>query len=338
MNKKNIFWSACIMSLLICMLLCSCNMNEEQILNSEALSSLEETEVESETPSNNVTSVEQISDSMETTDVQENVENDVTIEDKTEVEKNTENNQYTEEVIVDLTTMSQEQLIDLFNTASDDVKNDSSAITKNYTKLVVDQEEMDFAGSEFLKSMASSSISSNIEKGNESTRTALTLQEKQEIYPVRGEEWSSKLTDTMIESINCVSNDNTYELTIEIVDDNYINPNAGEGNAGCCLPIVYLSEVQDGSGNAGSIEQTFTQGKIKCTFDKVTGRIIASNYKMCVNLSMEYFGMDIYVPYTMECDYSIDEYSCAMKSQFRRSGNHKTGTGNHPITYASLLA
>lgn len=32
------------------------------------------------------------------------------------------------------------------------------------------------------------------------------------------------------------------------------------------------------------------------------------------------------------------EYSCAMKSQFRRSGNHKTGTGNHPITYASLLA
>lgn len=33
-----------------------------------------------------------------------------------------------------------------------------------------------------------------------------------------------------------------------------------------------------------------------------------------------------------------NEYSCAMKSQFRQSGNHKTGTGNHPITYASLLA
>lgn len=303
MNKKRKLWSVCIMSLLISMLLCSCNMNEEQVINSEVLNSVEETEGESETTSNEETSVEQISNSIETTDVQEKIENDVTIEDETEVEQDTEN---TEEAIVELTAMSQEQLIEFFNTASDDVKNDSSVITKKYTKLVVDQEEMDFAGSEFLKSMASSSISSNIEKGNESTITATTLQEKQEIYPVRGEEWSSKLTDTMIDSINCVSNDNTYELTIEIVDDNYINPNAGEGNAGCCLPIVYLSEVQDGSGNAGSIEQTFTQGKIKCTFDKVTGRIIASNYKMRVNLSMEYFGMNIYVPYTMECDYSIE--------------------------------
>jgi hypothetical protein len=34
-----------------------------------------------------------------------------------------------------------------------------------------------------------------------------------------------------------------------------------------------------------------------------------------------------------------NEYSCATKSQFRRCGNHESGTGNHlNYDYASLLA
>lgn len=32
------------------------------------------------------------------------------------------------------------------------------------------------------------------------------------------------------------------------------------------------------------------------------------------------------------------EYSCAMKSQFRKIGNQMSGTGNHPLFCASLLA
>lgn len=32
------------------------------------------------------------------------------------------------------------------------------------------------------------------------------------------------------------------------------------------------------------------------------------------------------------------EYSCAMKSQFRKNGNQMSGTGNHQVIYASLLA
>ena len=32
------------------------------------------------------------------------------------------------------------------------------------------------------------------------------------------------------------------------------------------------------------------------------------------------------------------EYSCAMKSQFRKTGNQMSGTGNHQLLCASLLA
>lgn len=34
----------------------------------------------------------------------------------------------------------------------------------------------------------------------------------------------------------------------------------------------------------------------------------------------------------------IDEYSCAMKSHFRKFGNQMSGSGNHLCNYASLLA
>ena len=33
-----------------------------------------------------------------------------------------------------------------------------------------------------------------------------------------------------------------------------------------------------------------------------------------------------------------DEYSCAMKSHFRKFGNQMSGSGNHLCNYASLLA
>ena len=35
---------------------------------------------------------------------------------------------------------------------------------------------------------------------------------------------------------------------------------------------------------------------------------------------------------------TIDEYSCAMKSHFRKFGNQMSGSGNHLCNYASLLA
>lgn len=36
--------------------------------------------------------------------------------------------------------------------------------------------------------------------------------------------------------------------------------------------------------------------------------------------------------------YVFDEYSCAMKSHFRKFGNQMSGSGNHLCNYASLLA
>ena len=39
-----------------------------------------------------------------------------------------------------------------------------------------------------------------------------------------------------------------------------------------------------------------------------------------------------------ELETEINEYSCAMKSHFRKFGNQMSGSGNHLCNYASLLA
>ena len=39
-----------------------------------------------------------------------------------------------------------------------------------------------------------------------------------------------------------------------------------------------------------------------------------------------------------ELSVEISEYSCAMKSHFRKFGNQMSGSGNHLCNYASLLA
>lgn len=41
---------------------------------------------------------------------------------------------------------------------------------------------------------------------------------------------------------------------------------------------------------------------------------------------------------TTYMDMFLDEYSCAMKSHFRKFGNQMSGSGNHLYNYASLLA
>ena len=40
----------------------------------------------------------------------------------------------------------------------------------------------------------------------------------------------------------------------------------------------------------------------------------------------------------MEAELDATEYSCAMKSHFRKFGNQMSGSGNHLCNYASLLA
>ena len=42
--------------------------------------------------------------------------------------------------------------------------------------------------------------------------------------------------------------------------------------------------------------------------------------------------------YNVSTDYILGEYSCAMKSHFRKFGNQMSGSGNHLCNYASLLA
>lgn len=52
-----------------------------------------------------------------------------------------------------------------------------------------------------------------------------------------------------------------------------------------------------------------------------------------------YFQFDFFGKFHLSLhNLSLNEYSCAMKSHFRKFGNQMSGSGNHLCNYASLLA
>lgn len=54
-------------------------------------------------------------------------------------------------------------------------------------------------------------------------------------------------------------------------------------------------------------------------------------------VTFEQFKKDFTKKFGEHCSVD-DEYSCAMKSHFRKFGNQMSGSGNHLCNYASLLA
>ena len=47
---------------------------------------------------------------------------------------------------------------------------------------------------------------------------------------------------------------------------------------------------------------------------------------------------DTETAFLFRIDFTMAEYSCAMKSHFRKFGNQMSGSGNHLCKYMSLLA
>ena len=73
-----------------------------------------------------------------------------------------------------------------------------------------------------------------------------------------------------------------------------------------------------------------------CAMTSLLAAVIVSymELRMIQNDSIE----DNMKMYLDQITKNTDEYSCAMKSHFRKFGNQMSGSGNHLCNYASLLA
>lgn len=65
---------------------------------------------------------------------------------------------------------------------------------------------------------------------------------------------------------------------------------------------------------------------MKYVFPEYKENVVLGNGKLQLN------------PMSYQVIYEGNEYSCAMKSHFRKFGNQMSGSGNHLCNYVSLLA
>lgn len=209
---------------------------------------------------------------------------------------------------------SQAEILAYFNTSINNVKKSAKQIT-----LV--KEENSSAGSiegnlpSSLSSMADGLIADNMGVKDLSTLdpgmvNATTTEQKNAMFPVENESYSSQLTEADIDAATFTESDGKYTVTIKIKEDAPSASTAhGQGHAGKAMSVVMPSIVTDNAGPAKSLIKNVQTGhkdaNIVVVIDKETGNVLNAKYHFVWTLSLEALGMKLSIPFGLDKEFSI---------------------------------
>ena len=163
--------------------------------------------------------------------------------------------------------------------------------------------------------MANSLIESNmgdkdLSKLDPGMVNATTADQKNAMFPVENESWSSKLTADDVDSATVTDNGSTYEIVIKVKADEPSEATAhGQGHNGKVFSVIMPTIVTDNAGPAASIikevKTGHKDGVIKVTVDKATGNVTQANYHFVWTLSLKALGASISIPFGLDKDFTI---------------------------------
>ncbi|MGN0571932.1 MAG: hypothetical protein ACI4K9_07100 [Candidatus Fimenecus sp.] len=209
---------------------------------------------------------------------------------------------------------SQADILSYFNAAINKVKPSAKQVT------LVKETNSQAGGIEgnlpsSLTSLADSLISSNMGEKDLSELdpgavNATTVDQKNAMFPVENESWSSKLTVDDIINATVSEADGKYTITITVKEDAPSTDTAhGVGHHGKAFSVIMPSIVTDNAGAASSIiknvQTGHKDGKIVVTVDKATGNVLTANYYFVWTLSLEALGAKISIPFGLEKQFTI---------------------------------
>ncbi len=204
---------------------------------------------------------------------------------------------------------SKAEIIEYFNTASNKVKTGAKSVTKDREENYQAQ-DINLGALGALQGMVNGLINDNMGVNEEqSGRTGTTAADKNAIYPVENEAWSSKLTVDDIEDATCTEKNGVYTITITVKEDPLATEYAhGTGHHGKAFNIVMPQTIKDNAGAAGSLLSSlkvgYQNGKIIATVDAATGNIISAKYDFVWLLNIDMFG-GITAYFGIKTDYSV---------------------------------
>ncbi|MBP9988223.1 MAG: hypothetical protein KBT46_01865, partial [Ruminococcus sp.] len=203
------------------------------------------------------------------------------------------------------------EIINKFNTASNKIKSGSKSIKQNYCENT--QVSTPEINNGVIKSAADKLISANM--GRDKTKNNViysTPADKQAKYPIAGQSYTSKLTESDVKSATISTSGNISTITIKLKDDT--TPNTGT-HAKKAFSVVTKEQIVDGAGSFGmkfikeeSIGLSYSNGVIKVKIDEKTGNVIAANYYIQWKLSLAttVAGLNVAVAFGLEEDYTIN--------------------------------
>ena len=211
-------------------------------------------------------------------------------------------------------TSSQADILAYFNTAINKVKPNAKQITLNSE---VNSTAGGISGNlpGTLTSMADGLIADNMGPKDLSSLdpglvNATTTDQKNAMFPVENESWSSKLTADDISSATYTEADGKYTITILVKEDEPSTDTAhGTGHNGKVFSVIMPSIVTDNAGPAASlikdVKTGHKDGKIVVTVDKETGNVETATYYFVWTLSLKALGMEVSIPFGLQKDFTI---------------------------------
>ncbi len=217
--------------------------------------------------------------------------------------------------VTELTSSSSKaEILAYFNTSINNVKKSAKSVT-----LVKETNSSagDIQGNlpSSLTSIANSLISSNmgekdLSKLDPGLVNATTADQKNAMFPVENENWSSKLTEADIDDATVSEADGKYTITIKVKEDAPSTDTAhGTGHNGKVFSVIMPSIVTDNAGPAASliknVQTGHKDGKVIVTVDKATGNVLTANYHYVWTLSLEALGAKLSIPFGLDKQFTI---------------------------------
>lgn len=176
-----------------------------------------------------------------------------------------------------------EAIVNYYNEAANKVKSNASSVTLNYVDRMANDEYLEVSGT--LKSVASFAMNTFLTK--DENPVTLTGDDIKSTFPVKNEDFSSKLTASQVKSATCSDNGSEYEIKIELLNDDTPNCTAGNGY-GSCMNYLGAEEITlDYPGlSISDVKLTYHDGVIIAKIDKATGNLVYANYTLPVVLAL----------------------------------------------------
>lgn len=174
-------------------------------------------------------------------------------------------------------------IVEYYNTAANKVKANASSVTLNYVDRMSNDEYLEVSGA--LKSVASFAMGTFLTK--DENAVTYTGDDIKANFPVKNEDYSSKLTAAQVKNATCTDNGTEYEIRIELNNDDTPNCTAGNGY-GACMNYLGAEEITlDYPGlSISDVKLTYHDGVIVAKVDKATGNLVYGNYTLPVVLSL----------------------------------------------------